>query len=199
MSLDYTELIWIKQNSLTKEFCNHLIDKFENDNRKNKGVTLKGLDENLKLTTDLSITKNSNWEDEDALIQKTLSSSISEYQKYSSELNSKRLFFGPPYNFLDSGYKIQKYLLDESGEKTGFYDWHSDFSIDGNGTRVLVFMWYLNDVEQGGETEFCNGLKIKPEAGKMVIFPASWYIVHRGNKPISNDKLICNGWLYARR
>ena len=59
-------------------------------------------------------------------------------------------------------------------------------------------MWYLNDVEEGGETEFCSGLKIKPKAGTVVIFPASWYIMHRGNKPISNNKIICNGWIYAR-
>jgi hypothetical protein len=51
--------------------------------------------------------------------------------------------------------------------------------------------------EEGGETELCIDLKIKPEKGKLLIFPASWLYPHSGKMPISNDKYIVTGWIYA--
>lgn len=198
MALDYTDLIWTKENSLDKEFCKSLIEKFEEDENKYDGTTAFGLRKKMKVTTDLSISADKKWSEDDSVIHKALSSAILEYEKFIWAGNKARTFIINRFEYSDSGYKIQKYTLNENPEETGFYDWHNDFWIDNRGTRILVFMWYLNDVEEGGETEFCNGLKIKPEAGKLVIFPASWYIVHRGNKPISNDKIICNGWIYGK-
>ena len=38
--------------------------------------------------------------------------------------------------------------------------------------RELVWMIYLNDIEEGGETEFMyQKRRIKPTQGTMVIFP----------------------------
>ena len=61
--------------------------------------------------------------------------------------------------------------------------------------RMLVGMVYLNDVKDGGETEFYyQKLKIKPKRGTLVIWPAYFTHLHRGNKPISNSKYIINMW-----
>jgi len=57
-------------------------------------------------------------------------------------------------------------------------------------------MLYLNNIEQGGETEFLYQIKrIKPEADKLLIWPAGYTHVHRGNPPLSNDKYILTGWI----
>jgi hypothetical protein len=197
MLIDYTNLIFIQPNSLSREFCQELIDKFEKDERSLQGAMFNGrIDPSVKLTTDLKISGITGWEKEDSIVNKTLSEALAKYVDYTQNKNGTCAFYGE-YGYTDAGYKLQKYSLDPDSEKTGFYDWHTDFKIDSNGVRILVFMWYLNDVAEGGETEFCNGLKIKPSAGTLVIFPAEWYIKHRGNKPISNDKIICNGWIYA--
>lgn len=198
MSLDYTDLIWSKSNSLSKDFCKSVIDKFEKDEHKYDGLTANGLKPEVKLTTDLFISDKFDWAEEDAVLHMALRDAIDEYQEYLKSINSKIVFYHSRYDFQDDGYKVQKYTKREDSQNSGFYDWHNDFLVDALGTRILVFMWYLNDVIEGGETEFANGLKIKPEAGKIVIFPSSWYIVHRGNKPISSDKIICNGWLYVK-
>ena len=64
--------------------------------------------------------------------------------------------------------------------------------------RIITFLWYLNTVEEGGETEFFNGrISIKPEKGKLLLFPSTWTYIHRGNMPISNDKYILTGWIYC--
>jgi hypothetical protein len=61
-------------------------------------------------------------------------------------------------------------------------------------SRHLVFMTYLNDVEIGGETEFFHQkLKIRPEKGLTLIWPADWTFTHRGiTSP--EEKFIVTGW-----
>jgi quercetin dioxygenase-like cupin family protein len=57
-------------------------------------------------------------------------------------------------------------------------------------------MFYLNDVDEGGETEFYyQQQKVKPVKGRMVIAPAGFTHTHRGNKPESNDKYILTSWV----
>ena len=61
----------------------------------------------------------------------------------------------------------------------------------------LFFIYYLNDVDSGGETEFkFNPLKVNPEVGKLVIAPALWTHKHRGNPPQNGQyKYIITGWI----
>ena len=89
--------------------------------------------------------------------------------------------------------QIQKYT-----KLKGRYVYHQDFLIDWENkkNRVITFIWYLNNVETGGETEFWAKYKIKPETGKLLFFPSTWTYPHRGMMPISNDKYIITGWIY---
>jgi len=62
--------------------------------------------------------------------------------------------------------------------------------------RYMVFLWYLNDVAEGGETEFCDlGIKVAPKAGRLLMFPPYWMFQHAGLPPISNDKYIISTYL----
>jgi len=57
-------------------------------------------------------------------------------------------------------------------------------------------MIYLNDVEEGGETEFLYyARRIKPTQGTLLIWPAYFTHAHRGNPPLSNTKYIITGWI----
>lgn len=69
-------------------------------------------------------------------------------------------------------------------------------SIDAVANRYLVFLWYLNDVAVGGETEFCDlGLKVEARAGRLLMFPPYWLFQHAGLPPRSNDKYILSTYL----
>lgn len=62
--------------------------------------------------------------------------------------------------------------------------------------RYLVFLWYLNDVDEGGETEFLDlGVKISARAGRLVVFPPYWMYQHAGLPPLSGDKYILSMYL----
>jgi hypothetical protein len=195
------QYIYVDKENISKEKCEIIINKFNNDERKYKGITI-GITENIKETNDLQITGLEDWKEIDDYLYNNLNKALKQYsnrfiKNKSGEIikNSKdqiitmELFIR---NTMDFGYQIQWYKAN-----TGYYDWHTDF-IDKvillNQNRILAFIWYLNDVEVGGETEFLNG-KIKPEAGKLLLFPATWTYLHRGKMPISNDKYIVTGWL----
>lgn len=79
----------------------------------------------------------------------------------------------------------------------GYKDWHTErgANIEPNISRHLVFMTYLNDVTDGGETEFYyQQLKIKPEKGLTLIWGSDWTFTHRGIPSPSQEKYIVTGW-----
>jgi hypothetical protein len=56
---------------------------------------------------------------------------------------------------------------------------------------------FLNDVTDQGETEFFHQkIKIKPQKGLTVIWPADWTYTHRGIASPTQDKYIITGWFY---
>ena len=63
-------------------------------------------------------------------------------------------------------------------------------------SEKLTFILYLNDIEEGGETEFLYYSKrIKAEKGKLIMWPAGFTHTHRGNPPLTDVKYILTGWL----
>jgi hypothetical protein len=85
---------------------------------------------------------------------------------------------------------IQKYKPTQ-----GYHSWHCERSNLSCITRHLVFMTYLNSVKEGGETAWYHQkLKVKPEKGLTVIWPADWTFTHKGYTTINEDKYIITGW-----
>jgi hypothetical protein len=92
--------------------------------------------------------------------------------------------------------KIQKTLPTE-----GYHVWHIEHGKGFlNGKRALAFSIYLNDVEEGGETEFLHFSKrVKPKTGRIVIWPSAFPYVHRGNSPLSGEKYLLTSWLMLKQ
>tara|TARA_A100001388_G_scaffold27642_1_gene17837 strand:+ start:505 stop:1056 length:552 start_codon:yes stop_codon:yes gene_type:complete len=58
---------------------------------------------------------------------------------------------------------------------------HTDVQDHESAKRYLAFLIYLNDDFKGGETTFpYNKLTIKPETGKVLVFPPTWQYPHNG-------------------
>lgn len=79
----------------------------------------------------------------------------------------------------------------------GFFNWHAErTSLKSPVSSIhLVFMTYLNNVDQGGETEFLHqNIKVKPEKGLTLIWPSDWTHAHRGNAALNEEKYIITGW-----
>ena len=86
--------------------------------------------------------------------------------------------------------KIQKTKVGE-----GYHFWHCENAEMKARNRILAFMVYLNDVTEGGETEFLYQ-SVDLNQKKIHTSLASQFThVHRGNPPLSNDKYIITGWV----
>jgi Rps23 Pro-64 3,4-dihydroxylase Tpa1-like proline 4-hydroxylase len=105
------------------------------------------------------------------------------------ELRERVPFFKGP--FKDIGYNMQRYRAGE------YYHWHIDGGSHQFADRQLVALWYLNDVPgPGGETEFrFQDVKVRPEEGKLVLFPPFWTHEHRSVTLEEGVKYIATTWV----
>ena len=177
--------IFEKQNALPLDICQEMIRRFEEDTENQYqgriGQTFTA-DQSMKRSTDLVTSGKENWKDLDTELFRSLGNAIKEFRE------TYPFFKGP---FKDSGYAIQR---TNPGE---FYHWHIDGGSHEFSQRQLVAVWYLNDVTgPGGETEFSyQDVQIKPQAGKLLLFPPFWTHEHRGATLKQGKKYIATTWV----
>ncbi|HTA65037.1 MAG TPA: 2OG-Fe(II) oxygenase [Xanthomonadaceae bacterium] len=87
--------------------------------------------------------------------------------------------------------RIKRYFVESHDQFQPHFD-----ALDYTSNRYLVFLWYLNDVAEGGETDFPDlGLRVGARAGRLLVFPPYWMFQHAGLPPKSNDKYIISTYL----
>lgn len=184
--------IWTSPKALDKDFCEHLISKFEeNFDEHIKGNVFGGVDEEVKRSTDYYITKSDRWKEEQRLLHNQVTIQLEKYIHHIARTFAPKevlVDIKGDRQFLSTGHQIQR---TKPGE---YYHWHTDSLSNKEYYRALTYIFYLNDISEGGETEFINGVKIRPQAGKLLIFPATSTYFHRGVSPISETKYISTGW-----
>lgn len=219
-----TDFIEIYPDVIPKEFCEKLIQQFDQSPHKYQGVTGGGVDISKKLSQDIVLNNHAEFQPALQTILNACTTHVHEYvQKYYfSLISSISLNMAHPVtkaptqltadNFEEVGkplaMNILRYLFKLAPINIQKYDqgkgnygyWHSEiFPQAGENNalhRVLLFIIYLNDVEEGGETDFFYQEKsVRPKAGSMVIAPCGFTHTHRGNIPISNDKYILTSWV----
>lgn len=168
--------------------CDGIIHIFENS-KKNPGKLYLKEDTSIKKSTDVYVHAEDGREEVVKYLNH-LSECINKYKKQYVYADIGQ----PSWKVLET-FNIQKYLPNE-----GFYKFHCEKTGGTNNpminNRHLVFMTYLNDLKlKGGETEwFYQKLKIKPEKGLTVIWPAEWMFTHRGIVSKKETKIIATGW-----
>ena len=108
---------------------------------------------------------------------------------YSKEIPSLRNI--APHGILN--YKVQR---NKPGQ--AYNIWHVEHAGLESRSRLAAFILYLNDVEEGGETEFQNQkIRVEPKKNRLIVFPSNYTMCHRGLPPlgISDDKFILTGWI----
>ena len=177
--------IFEKKNSIPAEACEEIIRRFEmRTDEQYTGRVAQTVESNqsIKKTTDLVVSGKEHWQDVDKGLFYSLGVALKEFRE------TFPYFKGP---FKDMGYNIQRY---NEGE---YYHWHIDGGSHDFSQRQLVALWYLNDVPApGGETEFFyQDIKIRPEQGKLVLFPPFWTHEHRAATVQSGVKYIATTWI----
>ena len=189
------------ENALSDEYCDFIVDLIEkNPDTTYQGRTGSGQNLKVKKSTDIDLYKFP----EDVFINEkllptifnSLKTNVIKYCKKNSVTapwpNAEGLF--GEVNKTEKEYwdRINKYIV-----------FDNLFSLCNNRWRLfsrsIVCIFYLNDVEKGGETGFYyQDVEIKPKKGTLVIFPAGFTHLHRGKMPVSNNKYIANFWFLNR-
>ena len=140
----------------------------------------------VKQSSDLCLSSDpEKWAVEDQTFNESLANARIKY----FEIVQKRIpGMNGTFGEFDTGYQIQRTT------PGGFYDWHHDAC----NSRRLTFIWYLNDINSGGYTEFIDGTKVRPRTGRLLLFPATTQYRHRGVAPKKDIKYIVTGWLYDK-
>jgi len=168
------------------EICDRLIEVFKNSkHQQGPGMCGGDVRPKAKKSTDITVTYDTMGS---AGIEyyEELAKVMEEYKKkYPYCTNATG-----PWALLEPS-NIQWY---KPGE--GFYVWHSEACQAGDtACRHLTYMTYLNDIKEGGGTEFYHqNVLIKPEKGLTIIAPSTWIHTHRGQVAEKEDKYIITGW-----
>ena len=169
---------FILEDKISKKFCDKLIDFFNNNiDRHEEDLNCDG-----KKSKEIVLTNKDEIYNE--YVDKHLDICLKNYlNKYEHSNNVN-------YFNVSTGIKIQYYKPNE-----GFYNWH--FENDGHhpdSKRHLVFMTYLNDVEDGGTEFLYQNVTTKAIKGNNIIWPAIWTHTHRGQISTKKVKYIITGW-----
>ena len=178
---------WNLENN---KLCNEITNFFEhNKNLQKEGVTSQGKDLNVKKTTDITVRPDDLKKPKFEILK-----------QYINELHRCFLDYKDQWPFLKSmlktsdvpSFNIQKYSRGDH-----FASPHSERTSLNTLHRLFAWMTYLNDVDDGGQTNFNHyGIKIKPETGKTLIWPAEWTHAHTGEVLKSGTKYIITGWVH---
>lgn len=184
--VDLSDFICVYDNALDTHTCKFLIDFYESNQELHERV------ENDKKPnfTQVNLTKNASINEEVEKIHNLLISKTLEYRNTYYDIFDKRVF---PEKHAFEQFRIKKYNPDGND----LFDTHVDVQDYSSARRFLTFIWYLNDVNEGGETIFIDQ-SIKPKEGTLLIFPPLWMFPHKGSEPISNEKYILHTYLHYK-
>ena len=172
------------------KLCNEIIDFFEsNQSLQTKGLISGGQNQEIKKTTDISLNPSD-----------LENPKLSFLKGYFDLLNKCFLEYKEHYPFLKEIIKkihIGHFNIQKYNPGDHFSGAHSERTNLATLHRVFAWMTYLNDVEDGGTTNFnYYKVKIKPKKGKTLIWPSEWTHVHTGDVLNNGTKYIITGWMH---
>ena len=218
-----TDFIAVYDNALPAELCASITQRFEQSTA-HAGATGSGVRPAVKDSSDINITQAHDWRDlhravVDITFEHLLRYTLTFPHMLTGAIAAGRLDrHGTPVDLqadevdepmasvlTNRLYRPGDIIAQRYAAGTGgYHHWHSEIYPQGPDSetlhRVLLFMFYVNSVAQGGDTEFFyQQRRIRPEAGRMVIAPAGFTHTHKGHVPLSEDKLILTSWVLFNR
>lgn len=225
-----TDFIGIYPGVLDEAFCRHLVGKFEAGGEARPGRMVHGQDRTRKDSVDIRVSAHPDWRAEnDQIVRHTIRALVPYVRAHPFLLvgavgidttdakTGQRRSLGhrdvermsdPQIAELVLGiYRLGSINLQKYRQGEGHYrHWHSEVCPSPEDPRceamhrVLLWMYYLNDVDEGGETEFYfQSRKIAPRRGTFVVAPSGFTHTHRGQVPLSGDKYILTSWVLFHR
>jgi Rps23 Pro-64 3,4-dihydroxylase Tpa1-like proline 4-hydroxylase len=203
MQVEFDNFVGIFKDAFSEDFCNDAIELFEiaakhgyvaDRNNENTPEHLKN--DNALHAYSGVVQMPDNPEVMEELNANLLDPGYEQFFKiFWSEIYAK---YSEKYSILNTADSHQVYYnkIQKTQPCEGYHIWHYENGTRANCNRILTYILYLNDIEDGGETELLyQSMRIKPERGTLILFPAGFTHTHRGNPPLKGDKYIMTGWV----
>ncbi len=195
VNTSYDNFVGVYDGAFSIDFCDKLIEHFNWCQTNSKTYT-RANDEIIKKDESCNLNPTSN----------EINFSFPHIQHLLQEFNTA--FWDVCYKDYTNNYSdlnnyqnhtIYTYKIQKTMPSGGYHLWHSEDGDKTFSTRIGVYILYLNDVAEGGETEFLYlSKRIAPKKGRLIIFPPNYPWAHRGNPPLSGEKYIMTGWTEFR-
>lgn len=193
MKANYDTFVGIYDNCFSDSFCDNLIEYYhwcKKNNRTHDRPEIESFKKDNSTMLNPTSIEEINFD-------------YPNIQNYLGEFN--QVFWDICY----TDYRKQFSVLDQYDRHTiysykvqcthpggGYHVWHSEDGSVNYSRRMGVYILYLNDVEEGGETEFLYlSKRIQAKKGRLLIFPPNFPWAHRGNPPLTGVKYIMTGWI----
>jgi hypothetical protein len=163
------DLVMELDGFLDKEFCEEIINKAEQETRTNE--------------YGLNICRYREWNEITDKLRKSIKLGHSKYIEWLNVILPK--IPDKIINAENIDFRIENHA-------TG-YEWISPLF---NNESQYIFFIHLNDISEGGETNFLYK-KVQPKTGKLVVFPSTWTSFHMG-LPAENNKYVIIGSFYSK-
>lgn len=182
---DLRHYIRVYDDALEPSLCAQMIAAFasleKHQVRNGRGMR-RGLDNSSWTELDIERFADSGFR---ALFRDQVDRSLERYNK------DIGLTIALPNSPVTAELRMKRYRPGQSEQ----FELHFD-AIYEKANRYLVYLWYLNDVDDGGETRFPRlDYDVRPKAGRLLMFPPYWMYQHEGAPPRSGDKYIVGTYL----
>ena len=186
--------IQIYDDVIDEESCQKFIEKFEDSPDHFLTVHEEDGDEKISFKQ-IVLVDHKEWES----VQKGMLEVFQDYIiHYKVDCNIVTKQWPETYGY--EAIRIKRYLDNDYDR----FDPHVDVLNYETSRRFLTFFIYLNDVEEGGETQFMNLHKpgtyipytVQPKQGRLLMFPPTWQYYHAGLKPISGKKYLLHSYCH---
>ena len=175
-----TNYITYFDDVLDKQFCDNIIDYYEKTNNKK-------LVENSNMRfTQLNLNQSENSKNYIQYMMRNCFMPLIEEYKIKFDINQF------PKDYAYEQLRIKKYMPNNKDE----FKLHVDVEDYPTAKRFLVFFVYLNDNEKGLTCFPDYDIKVKPKAGRVLMFPPLWTHRHYAEKPIKEPKYILGSYLH---
>ena len=187
--------IKIYDDVIDADSCNMLIGKFESAEEDQYEEVRQVERDKAIAFTQINLVNNDDW----TTVQNGMLEVFQDYiMHYINDCNIQPKQWPTTYGY--EAIRIKRYLDNDYDR----FDPHVDVMNIDTARRFLAFFIYLNDVDEGGETEFVQltkpgthiPLRIKPQQGRLLMFPPQWMYYHAGLKPVSNSKYLIHSYCH---
>ena len=188
------EYIKVYDNVIDEVSCNALIEKFEDSHEIFETVHMEDGNEVISFEQ-IDLHKHEAW----ASVQQGMLEVFQDYIMH-YKIDCKILPKQWPETYGYEAIRMKRYL------NNGYdrFDTHVDVRDYASARRFLAFFIYLNDVEEGGETDFVGLYRvgtrmpyyIRPQRGRLLMFPPTWTYPHAGLKPVSGMKYFIHSYCH---